>query len=159
MSRTKVAFQGEDKTIPRKLAIDFFIKGLRHEIRKAIRRLPDTDDFESVVANAEKESRILDQERKEDHRIIENLNSLAIADMVDTLEEKINSLAIPRPPRNQFPNQNRNFRGRSNQPQRRNNRGFPVQNQPRYSNRPRQPPQGRFANFWNLPRYFCLPFR
>lgn len=92
LAKTKVAFQGEDKNIPRKLAIDLFIKGLWPEIRKAIRRLPETDDFESVVANAEKESRILEQERTEEYKIVDNLNSLIISDKVDTLQKQINSL-------------------------------------------------------------------
>ncbi|KAL6735273.1 hypothetical protein Aduo_005730 [Ancylostoma duodenale] len=54
LAKTKIAFQGEDKTVPNKLAIDFFIKGLRPDIRKTIRRLPDPPDFETAVANGEK---------------------------------------------------------------------------------------------------------
>ena len=87
LAKTKVAFQGEHPGIPRKLAIDFFIKGLRPDIRKSIRRLPDSDDFETVVANAEKESRILDQERLEQHKILDSLNFLALTDKVKDLQK------------------------------------------------------------------------
>ncbi|EPB78977.1 hypothetical protein ANCCEY_01932 [Ancylostoma ceylanicum] len=65
-AKTKVAFQGQNKNMITQLAIDFFVKGLRPDIRKAIRRLPDATNFETVVANAEKEARILEQEKRED---------------------------------------------------------------------------------------------
>ncbi|KAL6739358.1 hypothetical protein Aduo_012826 [Ancylostoma duodenale] len=92
LAKTKIAFQGEDKTVPNKLAIDFFIKGLRSDIRKAIRRLPDPPDFETAVANAEKEQRILEQEQREERQILEGINALVLDDKVEDLQKQVNSL-------------------------------------------------------------------
>ncbi|VDK54013.1 unnamed protein product [Cylicostephanus goldi] len=66
LAKAKVAHQSHDKRIISQLAIDVFIKGLRSDIRKAIRQLPKKDDYDEVVSSAEKEARILDQERAED---------------------------------------------------------------------------------------------
>ncbi|KAL6725577.1 hypothetical protein Aduo_007618 [Ancylostoma duodenale] len=92
LAKTKVAFQGEDKSVPRKLAIDFFTKELRPNIRKAIRRLPDPSDFETAVANAEKEQRVLGQERREEKDILESINALVLD---DKLEELRNASQLP----------------------------------------------------------------
>ncbi|EYC37071.1 hypothetical protein Y032_0829g2569 [Ancylostoma ceylanicum] len=54
-NKTKIAFQGQGENIAARMATDFFIKRLNPDIRKAIRRLPDTDDFDAVVSRAEKE--------------------------------------------------------------------------------------------------------
>ncbi|VDK41969.1 unnamed protein product, partial [Cylicostephanus goldi] len=92
LAKTKVAYQGEDKKIPNKLAIDFFIKGLRPDIRRAVRRLPDPPDFETALANAEKEQRILEQEYREEKEILESINSLVLDQKVEELTEQVNSL-------------------------------------------------------------------
>lgn len=81
-----VAFQGKDKNVPRELAIDFFIKGLASNNRMSISH--EEDDFDSVVANAEKDSRILAKECKEDCKVIDSLSSLTVSDEVYTLENK-----------------------------------------------------------------------
>ncbi|KAL6738683.1 hypothetical protein Aduo_012205 [Ancylostoma duodenale] len=59
-SKMKIAFQGQGDRIISRMAIDFFVKGLNPDIRKAIRRLPDTDEFETIVCRAEKEHSILE---------------------------------------------------------------------------------------------------
>lgn len=51
--------QGQGDRVVSQMAIGFFIEGLNPELRKAIRRLPETEDFETVVTRAEKEYRIL----------------------------------------------------------------------------------------------------
>ncbi|VDN25926.1 unnamed protein product [Cylicostephanus goldi] len=58
-NKCKFAFQGMDKSLATQMAIDFFIKGLNPQIRKAMRRLPEAKDFDAVVAAAEKEHRVL----------------------------------------------------------------------------------------------------
>ncbi|VDO98688.1 unnamed protein product [Heligmosomoides polygyrus] len=75
-TKTKYAFQGLGDKVVNHMDIDFFIKGLNPKVRKAIRRLPDMDDFESVVNRAEKEHRILQQEWKEENDSIQVVNAM-----------------------------------------------------------------------------------
>ncbi|KAL6728867.1 hypothetical protein Aduo_010600 [Ancylostoma duodenale] len=164
LAKTKIAFQGEDKTVPNKLAIDFFIKGLRPDIRKAIRRLPDPPDFETAVANAEKEQRILEQERREEREILESINALVLDDKVEELQKQVNSLqqqnqpprqvaripqrGRPPPPRQQYnPRLNRgpNFMSRFNPANRRN-----LPNTRRFFG-------NTFRNFWNNRNFYNPP--
>ncbi|VDO84829.1 unnamed protein product [Heligmosomoides polygyrus] len=51
LTKTRFAFQGQGDRVINQMAIDFFIKGLNPELRKVIRRLPETEDFETVVLN------------------------------------------------------------------------------------------------------------
>lgn len=99
--------------------------------------------FESVVANAENESRILQQERREEHKIADRLNSL-INDQVKILQIKVNSLRTPSV--RQFPNP---FRGQQLVPRRRpskfprqRNQGFSGSNPQRNNLCSRGPFQG-----------------
>lgn len=94
LAKTKVAFQGEDKNIPRNLAIDFFIKRLRTDIRGAIRPLPDADDFFGSGECRKRVSR-LEQERREDYKIVDSHNSLVINGKVETVQRQVNSLRTP----------------------------------------------------------------
>lgn len=89
-----MTFQGVDKTVPDKLAIDFFLKGLRPEVHRA-RRLPESDNFEVIPAYAEEQDIIQQQERAEDQGILESLNTLAISDKVERLEARINHPRAP----------------------------------------------------------------
>ncbi|KAL6740328.1 hypothetical protein Aduo_013694 [Ancylostoma duodenale] len=95
-NKTKIAFQGQGENIVARMATDFFIKGLNPDIRKAIRRLPDTEDFDAVVSRAEKEFRILEQERKEDQDTIHAINALITDDKVTRLERQLNKMKIAR---------------------------------------------------------------
>ncbi|KIH59192.1 hypothetical protein ANCDUO_10591 [Ancylostoma duodenale] len=105
-TKTKIAFQGQgDGTITR-MATDFFIKGLNPEIRKAIRRLPETDEFDAIVCRAEKEFRILEQERKEDRDAVQAINALISDEKINRLEQQLNRMKVnrrrpptPMPPR------------------------------------------------------------
>ncbi|VDL74593.1 unnamed protein product [Nippostrongylus brasiliensis] len=115
-AKTKMAFQGEDPSIPDRLAIDFFIKGLRPELRRAIRRLPESDNFDVIMAYAEKEERLQQQERLEDGELLASLNSLALDNKMSKLEAKVNHLRAQ--PNNRKPYVNHNPR-----PQ---NSGFPL---------------------------------
>ncbi|EPB76327.1 hypothetical protein ANCCEY_04584 [Ancylostoma ceylanicum] len=162
LTKTKVAFQGENKSVPNKVAIDFFIKGLHPDIRKAIRRLSDPPDFETAAANAEKEQRILEQERREEREILESINALVLDDK-EQLQKQVNSLQqrgqgqalrIPRqnrPSQPTPPQYNPQRSNRQNPPYRPNppNRGNFANNRRFFNN--------LFHNFWN-PRNFNNPF-
>ncbi|KAL6723935.1 hypothetical protein Aduo_018885 [Ancylostoma duodenale] len=111
--KTKTAFQGQGDRIVSRMAIDFFIKGLNPEIRKAIRRLPDTDDFEVIVSNAEKEFRILEQERREDRDTIQAINALISDEKINQLERQLNGMKVTpqrRPPTSNLPRSGNRFR-------------------------------------------------
>ncbi|EYC38798.1 hypothetical protein Y032_0694g1592 [Ancylostoma ceylanicum] len=154
LAKTKVAFQGEDKSVPRKLAIDFFIKGLRPDIRKAIRRLPDPSDFETAVANAEKEQRILEQERREERDILESINALVLDDKVEELQKQVNSLQQRSQPQGQVARMSP--RNRPLPPSR------PQPANARFNRRPQPMFRGNPANRRNFPtnrRFFNNPFR
>ncbi|KIH60390.1 integrase core domain protein [Ancylostoma duodenale] len=99
-NKTKIAFQGQGEGIVARMATDFFIKGLNPEIRRAIRRLPDTDDYDTVVCRAEKEHRILEQERREDRDTAQTINALIADDKINRLEQQLNQMKLSqrRPP-------------------------------------------------------------
>ncbi|KHJ89073.1 integrase core domain protein, partial [Oesophagostomum dentatum] len=151
VAKTKIAFQGEDKTIPAKLAIDFFIKGLRPEIKKAIRRLPDAPDLETAIANAEKEQRILEQEHREETDILHSINALVLDDKVDKLQKKVNNLQQRNRPKNsKFRQQSRPQLVVATRPIPRMNRRFGPPPRQFFQNR-RGGPNNR--------RFFTNPFR
>ncbi|KAL6729566.1 hypothetical protein Aduo_000610 [Ancylostoma duodenale] len=56
-NKTKFAFQGQDRDMTTQMTIDFFIKGVIPEIRNAIRRLSEMNDFDAVVASAYRQKR------------------------------------------------------------------------------------------------------
>ncbi|VDK56663.1 unnamed protein product, partial [Cylicostephanus goldi] len=162
LAKAKVAYQGQDKRIISQLAIDVFIKGLRADIRKAIRRLPKKDDYEEVVSSAEKEARILDQERAEDRDAMRAINSLIVNDKLEKIQDQLNNLSLERSrnTRSNFGTTNRgNFaaRGRG-RGQRRPGPSFG----PRGSFRGSFPPRGSFPrgnpwNPWMTPRNYYPP--
>ncbi|EYB84438.1 hypothetical protein Y032_0316g2286 [Ancylostoma ceylanicum] len=115
-NKTKIVFQGQGERIVSRMATGFFIKGLNPEIRKTIRRLPDTNQFDIVVCNAEKKFRILEQERKEDRDAIQDINALITDEKVNQLGKQLNQMKLaqrrpPSPtlpsPRNRFQNNGR----------------------------------------------------
>ncbi|KHJ89406.1 integrase core domain protein [Oesophagostomum dentatum] len=150
--KTKFAFQGMDKNLASQMAIDFFIKGLNPQIRKAVRRLPETSDFDTVVASAEKEYRILQQEREEDRETTQTINSIIVDDKIDRLEKELNALKLQIPP-----NQSRNpIRARGNRGAHRGTSRRPFLNPARNPNSPRGSWSNNRRTFFT--RGFRLPF-
>ncbi|VDK60516.1 unnamed protein product, partial [Cylicostephanus goldi] len=96
LAKAKVAYQGQDKALISQLAIDVFIKGLRSDIRKAMRRLPKKEDFEEVVSSAEREARIIDQERVEERESMRAINSLLVNEKIEKIQDQLNNLSIDR---------------------------------------------------------------
>ena len=164
-NKTKTAFQGQGEHIVPRMAIDFFIKGLNPEIKKAIRRLPETEDFETIVSNAEKESRILEQERREDREGFQVVNALIADDKINRLEQQLNRLKMTsRRPPTPHPLKNRQPRSNSNQ-QNTNRKPFRTYWKPNFWIRPQRigfqnrPPLS-FQNrsrpfFYQQPRCTC----
>ncbi|EYC08294.1 hypothetical protein Y032_0067g95 [Ancylostoma ceylanicum] len=108
-SKTKIAFQGQGDGIITRMATDFFVKGLNPEIRKAIRRLPETDEFDAIVCRAEKEFRILEQERKEDREAVQAINALISDEKINRLEQQLNRMKVNRRrPSTPMPSRQRN---------------------------------------------------
>ncbi|EYC32727.1 hypothetical protein Y032_0002g1065 [Ancylostoma ceylanicum] len=154
-NKTKIAFQGQGEGIVSRMATDFFIKGLNPEIRKAIRRLPDTNEFDIVVCNAEKTFRILEQERKENRDAIQAITALITDEKVNQLEKQLNQMKlaqrrptssiVPRP-RNRFQTNGRTQQGSFNSP----NMFFP--NSFRRGNNSFRPRRGFLSRFQRNPR-------
>lgn len=94
LTKTKYAFQGQGDKVVTQMATDIFIKGLNPEVRKAIRLLPETDDFETVDTRAEKEYRILRQEPKEDNDTVQALNAILRDEKIDRLERQLEDMRI-----------------------------------------------------------------
>lgn len=110
LTKTKYAFQGQGDKVVAQMATDFFITGLNPEIRRAIRRLPETEDFETVVTRAEKEYRILQQERKEDNDTVQTLNAILRNEKMERLERQLEDMRVG----NNQPAQQTNGSGRTN---------------------------------------------
>ncbi|KAL6723621.1 hypothetical protein Aduo_018604 [Ancylostoma duodenale] len=163
-SKTKIAFQGQGDRVVSRMAIDFFVKGLNPEIRKAIHRLPDTEDFEVIVCNAEKESRVLEQERREDRDTIQTINALITDEKLSRLEQQLSGTKVtaPRPRMPMIPPRMGN-RFRQPSPGRFQNLNFNTNQKPfggqLTANPPRRFNSNGFRNrpFWNKPRSRFVP--